>query len=196
MKKFHSISIFAAFLLAVVAVSAQSNPATELKTVASVNLKQYSGKWYEIAKYPNKFQKECVGNTTATYTVKPDGKLEVLNQCIKKDGSNSVAKAEAKIDDKSTNAKLKVRFAPGAISFLPFVWANYWVIDLGPNYEYAVIAEPKREYFWILSRTPDMSDAAYQNILRRAETMGFNPGKVEKTPQGVESIKGGVIEKQ
>ncbi|MEJ7849422.1 MAG: lipocalin family protein [Pyrinomonadaceae bacterium] len=196
MKKLINISIFAALLLAVISVSAQSDKPAELKTVASVDLKQYSGKWYEIAKYPNKFQKDCVGNTTATYTVKPNGKLDILNQCIKKDGTNSVAKAEAKIDDKSTNAKLKVRFAPGAISFLPFVWANYWIIDLGPNYEYAVIAEPKREYFWILSRKPDMSDAAYQTILRKAETMGFNPGKVEKTPQGVESIKGGVIEKQ
>ncbi len=128
--------------------------------------------------------------------MKQNGKLEVLNQCIKKDGTESVARAEGKIANKSTNAKLEVRFAPGALSFLPFVWADYWIVDLGPKYEYAVVSEPKREYFWILSRKPEMSDATYQAILRRAETMGFNPGKVEKTPQGVQSVKGGVIEKQ
>ncbi|MBC7899331.1 MAG: lipocalin family protein [Saprospiraceae bacterium] len=196
MKKIINISIFAAVLLASIAVHAQKDRPAELKTVASADLKQFSGKWFEIAKYPNKFQKDCVGNTTATYTVKQNGKLEVLNQCIKKDGTNIVAKGEGKVDEKAKGAKLKVRFAPGAFSFLPFVWANYWIIDLGPKYEYAVVGEPKREYLWILSRTPEMSDSAYQAILRRAEAMGFNPGKVEKTPQGVESIKGGVIEKQ
>lgn len=158
-----------------------------------VELDRYLGKWYEIAKYPNKFQKQCVGNTTATYSRKQNGRLEVLNECLKKDGTMEAAKGEAKIADKQTNSKLKVRFAPGFISFLPFVWANYWVIDLAPDYSYAVIGEPGRDYFWILAREPEMDDATYQQILRRAESMGFSPGRVEKTPQGVETIRGGVL---
>lgn len=166
-----------------------------LQTVPKVDLNKYAGKWYEIAKYPNRFQKKCVGNTTATYTLKGDGEIEVLNQCIKKDGLVDTAKGEAKVADKTTNAKLKVRFAPGALSWLPFVWGNYWIIELGPNYEYTVIGEPGRDYFWILSRKPEMNDATFQAILRRAEAAGFNPAKVERTPQNVEALKGDVIER-
>lgn len=124
--------------------------------------------------------------------MKPNGKIEVRNECTLKDGRLQSAVGEAKIVDKKTNAKLKVRFAPAAISFLPFVWGNYWIIDLDPEYGYVAIGEPKREYFWILSRNAVMDDALYQNILRRAEAMGFNPAKVEKTPQNAEVLKGTV----
>ena len=195
MKKIVNFSILAIILAATIAAAAQSNKPAELKAVVSVDLNKYSGKWFEIGKYPNKFQKQCVGNTTAIYTVKGDGKLEVLNQCVKKDGSSNSAKAAGKVADKASNAKLKVRFAPGALSFLPFVWANYWIIDLDPNYEYAVIGEPKREYLWILSRKPDMAKSTYQEILKKVEGLGYNPGRIEKTPQNVEVLKGSVIER-
>ncbi|CAN5720233.1 lipocalin family protein [soil metagenome] len=188
MKNIFAIAILIA---AGVAIGAQARP--ELKTVASVDLNKYAGKWYEIAKYPNKFQKQCVGNTTATYSLKPNGKIEVLNECLTKDGTVDAAKGEAKIADTATNAKLKVRFAPKFISFLPMVWGDYWIMDLEPNYDYVVIGEPKREYFWVLSRKPEMDDATFQAILRRAEEQGFNPAKVERSRQGVETIKGGVI---
>jgi apolipoprotein D and lipocalin family protein len=184
------LTIILAAILALAAVNALAQTSPALKTVDNVDLSRYTGKWYEIAKYPNKFQKQCVGNTTATYARKPGNKLEVVNQCVKKDGSLNAARGEAKIVDNVTNSKLKVRFAPSFLSWLPAVWGDYWIIDLGPNYEYSVIGDPGREYFWILSRTPAMSDATYQNILRRAEKMGFQPGKVVKTPQNVESIKG------
>ncbi len=164
-----------------------------VEAVAKVDLQRYSGKWFEIARYPNKFQKQCVGNTTATYTLKPNNKLEVLNQCLTKDGTMDSAKADGKVGDKKTNAKLKVRFAPAFTSFLPFVWANYWIIDLDPDYKWVVVGEPKREYFWILSREPELNDTTYQGILRRAEAMGFIPGKVEKTPQGLDGSKGNVM---
>lgn len=168
----------------------------EVTTVGSVDLSRYAGKWYEIGKYPNRFQKKCVGNTSADYKLKPNGRIEVRNECLLKDGKVDVAIGEAKIADKTTNAKLKVRFAPGALSFLPFVWGDYWIIDLDSDYKYVAVGEPKREYFWILSRTPTLDDATYQAILRRAEAMGFDPAKVEKTPQNAEVLKGTVIVKQ
>lgn len=180
-------------------VSAQRNNSQNsnaVQTVSSVDLKRYSGKWFEIARYPNKFQKNCVGNTTATYTMKAENKIEVLNECLKKDGTKINAKGEARIVDKQTNAKLEVRFAPRFLAFISAVWGDYWVIDLEENYQYAVIGDAKREYFWILSRTAEMSDATYQNILRRAEKQGYNPAKVIKTPQNVEVVKGAVIQKQ
>ncbi|QQS40347.1 MAG: lipocalin family protein [Acidobacteriota bacterium] len=164
-----------------------------LNTVASVDLDRYKGKWFEIARYPNKFQKKCVGNTTATYTIESDGDIEVLNECLKKNGKTDRAKGEARIVDESTNAKLEVRFAPAFLSFLPFVWGDYWVIDLADDYSYAVVGDPKREYLWILSRTPELETSVYQGILRRVEEKGFDPGKLVETPQNVEVLKGQVI---
>lgn len=187
---------FAGFFVNVSAQTNNSKNSNAVQTVASVDLKRYSGKWFEIARYPNKFQKNCVGNTTVNYTQKATGKIEVLNECLKKDGTTIDAKGEARIVDKQTNAKLEVRFAPGFLAFISAVWGDYWIIDLDENYQYAVVGDAKREYFWILSRTAEMSDATYQNILRRAEKQGFNPAKVIKTPQNVEVVKGAVIQKQ
>lgn len=177
-------------------VAQSSGKLPELKPVSSVDLTRYVGKWYEIGKYPNRFQKQCIANTTANYTMKPNGKIEVRNECTLKDGTAKTAIGEAKVGDKANNAKLKVRFAPSALSFLPFVWANYWIIDLDVNYKYVAIGEPKREYFWILSRDAVMDDATYQNILRRAETIGFDPAKVERTPQNSEVLNGTAIPKK
>ncbi|CAN5124073.1 lipocalin family protein [soil metagenome] len=199
MKKIVLAAVLPTLLLFSTFSIAQQNQAvtvTEVKTVPQVDLKRYSGKWFEIARYPNKFQKKCVGNTTATYTIKDEDTIEVLNQCVEKNGTTDEAKGKAEVVDSATNAKLKVRFAPSFLSFLSSVRGDYWIIDLDDNYQYAAVGDPKREYFWILSRTPEMSDAIYQNILRRAEKMGFKPGQVVKTPQNVTVVKGAAIPKQ
>ena len=188
-----TITISFILILATLSAFAQSGNPAPLRTVAGVDLNRYAGQWYEIAKYPNKFQKQCVGNTTATYTLKGEGKIEVLNRCLKKDGTVNDAKGEAKVVDKATNAKLEVRFAPGFLSWLPQVWGDYWVIDLPDDYSYSVIGTPDRKYFWILSRTAKMDDGTYQEILRRAEQQGFVPAKVQKTAQGIESGKGAAL---
>ena len=191
------------FLLMVLTVSAnvfaqskKSDKQPPLQTVSVVDLKQYAGKWFEIARYPNKFQSKCVGNTTATYTVRADGKIDVFNQCLVKNGTLDGATGEAKIVEGSSNAKLEVRFAPKFMSFLSAVWGDYWIVDLDKEYKYAAVGDPKREYLWILSRTPSMSDATYQNILRRVETLGFNPAKLQKTTQNAETVKGAVVTNQ
>lgn len=181
----------AAFFIAAGA-AAQDKPG-ELTTVSSVDLDRYKGKWFEIARYPNRFQKKCVGNTTATYNLKQGNTIEVVNECLKKNGKLDVAKGKARIVDEQTNAKLEVRFAPAFLSFLPFVWGDYWIIDLQKDYEYAVVGDPKREYLWILSRTPELETSVYQGILRRIEEKGFEPNKLIETPQNVDVIKGQVV---
>ncbi len=199
MKKIVLAAILPTLLIFSAVVSAQqsnSDNQQEVKTVPNVDLKRYSGKWFEFARYPNKFQKKCVGNTTANYTIQADGKIEVLNKCLEKTGKFDDAIGEAKVIDKTSNAKLKVRFAPSILSFIPNVWGDYWIIDLDSDYQFAAVGDPKRKYLWILSRSPKLDDATYQNILRRVEKMGFNPGKLVKTPQDVEVLKGTVIEKQ
>jgi apolipoprotein D and lipocalin family protein len=135
----------------------------ELQTVSSVDLGRYLGTWYEIASFPQRFQEGCTG-TTATYTLREDGDIDVLNRCFLNslDGEENTAHGRARVVDTTTNAKLKVSF------FRPF-WGDYWIIDLGPDYEYAVVGHPGRDYLWILSRSPQMDEALYQDILERLE---------------------------
>lgn len=178
-----SILIIGIMVLSAAGTYGRTPKLPPLKTVETVDLAQYQGKWFEIARYPNRFQQKCAGNTAATYSLKPNGRVKVINECRTIDGKTISATGEAKIVDGSSNAKLKVRFAPSFLSFLPMVWGDYWVIDLDPGYKYAVIGDPEREYFWILSRTPTIDDSAYEAILWRAESQGFDRSKVVKTPQ-------------
>lgn len=161
--------------------TASSQKRSDLETVPKVDLDRYAGRWYEIAKFPHRFQKQCVSDDTANYTIKPNGRVEVVNSCRKKDGTIDSVTGEARVVDKTTGAKLKVRFAPSWISFLSFVWADYWVIELGPNYEYAVVSEPGRDYLWILSRTPEMDDALYSAILERTAAKGLDTNRLVRT---------------
>lgn len=146
-----------------------------VQTVPSVDLKRYIGKWYEIARYPNRFQKDCAGSVSATYTLREDGKVGVLNECRKKSGEMMSANGRAKIADKNTNAKLLVSF------FWPF-YGDYWILDLGPSYEYAVVGEPRRKYLWILSRTPVMDEGTFRIVLERLTKQGYDISKLQKTP--------------
>lgn len=150
-----------------------------LQTVPRVDLARYLGTWYEIATIPQRFQKGCTG-VTANYTLRPDGDITVVNAC-RKDSLNGKFKSvtgKAWVTDKQTNAKLKVRF------FWPFSGA-YWIIELDSlNYQYAVVGHPNRQYLWILSRTPQMDDALYNELVSRiVNTHGYDVSKLKKTPQ-------------
>ncbi|NNE97685.1 MAG: lipocalin family protein [Pyrinomonadaceae bacterium] len=171
------------FIFAFSETDSDDQSKTPVTTVKSVNLERYAGKWFEIARYPNRFQKKCAANVTATYVLNGDSKVDVINECLKKDGKASKAKGKAKVADKSTNAKLKVRFAPGWLSWLPFVWGDYWILELDEEYKYAVIGDPDRKYLWILSRESELDDSTYQKLLKKVEVMGFDSKKLVKTPQ-------------
>ncbi len=152
-------------------------PATQaLKTVERVDLSRYVGQWYEIARYPNRFERDCAADVTATYGKRPDEKIQVINACRKSDGSSKTVRGNAKVVDTQTNAKLKVTF------FWPF-YGDYWVIVLDSNYTYAVVGEPGRKYLWILSRTPALDEATYRKILDQIAAAGYDAGKLVKTPQ-------------
>lgn len=148
-----------------------------LEAVPQVELERYLGTWYEIASYPQRYQEGCTG-TTATYTLRSDGEIDVLNKCRKGglDGPEDVAEGRARIVDRKSNAKLEVSF------FWPF-WGDYWIIDLGPDYDYAVVGHPSRDYLWILSRTPTLDDDTYNAILRRIDEKGYPLGRLQKTLQ-------------
>ena len=125
-----------------------------LEPVPSIDLNRYIGTWYEIARLPNSFQEKCLGDVTANYSFNDDGTIRVINRCRKENGEMTEAEGKARrLSMDEPNSKLEVRFAPAWLSWLPFVWGNYWVIELAEDYSYAVVGEPKREYLWILSRT-------------------------------------------
>lgn len=149
----------------------------ELKTVDSVDVKRYMGTWFEIAKLPQRFEKGLVG-ITANYSLLPDGKVRVINSGYKEDfnGKLKTIKGKAWVADTATSAKLKVSF------FWPFA-GNYWILELGKDYEYAVVGEESRKYLWILSRTPQMDEAVYNELLKRVQDKGFDISKLEKIPQ-------------
>lgn len=153
----------------------------ELTTVKQVDLGKYVGVWYEIAKIPNPFQKKCAKNTTAQYLIRKDGRIDVINRCVKSNGQTIQARGVARIIDKESNAKLKVSF----VKFLGIrlFWGNYWIIGLDQNYQYAVIGEPSRKYGWILSRSPQLSDTDWEIFQEILVNQGYNPERFIKTDQ-------------
>ena len=152
-----------------------------LATIPSLDVPRYIGRWYEIAKYPNRFQKRCVGDTTAEYSLQPNGNLQVINRCRMEDGQFDEAIGAARQIGERWSPKLEVRFAPAWLSFIPAVWGNYWVIDLDTDYQLVAVSEPKREYLWILSRSPKVSPDVYDNLLQRLRNKGFDTRKLEMT---------------
>ena len=148
-----------------------------LETVSFVDLDRYVGQWYEIARYHHRFQEGCVGSR-ATYTLRDDRRITVVNECYDKSFSGKLrsVKGKAWVVDKGSNARLKVSF------FWPFA-GDYWIIDLGSNYEYAVVGHPNRKYLWILSRTPVMDEKVYQDILGRLQMQEYDTEKLIRTVQ-------------
>jgi apolipoprotein D and lipocalin family protein len=171
----------AALLLAMAGASAMSQSLAPLKPIASLEVSRYLGRWYEIAKYPNWFQRKCASDTAANYALLPDGSLSVLNQCRQADGSWDTALGQARQVGDVLSARLQVRFAPAWLSFLPFVWGHYWVVDLDEAYELAAVSEPSREYLWILSRTPSVDAASYAALLARLKDMGLDTARLAMT---------------
>jgi len=140
-------------------------------TVPRVDLSRYMGTWYEIARYPNIFQKDC-RKSSASYSLREDGRVTVVNRCSRDSGKEE-AHATAKVVDSTTNAKLKVRF------FWPFS-GDYWILALDDQYSYAVVGTPDRKYLWILSRTPEMEESLYNNLLLKIQEQGFEPNRLLK----------------
>ena len=166
-----------------VSVAAKNPP----ETVTELDVERYMGVWFEIARFPVFFQRGLVG-VTAEYTLEPDGRIRVKNQGFKKtlEGKVSAIQGYATIPDQDDPAKLRVRFNPFPVRFFP---ADYWVVDLDEDYEYAVVSNPSRKVLWILSRTPSMELKVYDEIVARLAKRGFEVERLAKTPQRAEAQK-------
>lgn len=155
----------------------EKQQASPISTVSYADLQRYAGVWHEIARYPHRFQENCIASR-ATYALRDDGAVSVLNECYEgsRAGKLRSVKGKATVVDTASNAKLKVSF------FWPFS-GDYWIIDLGKEYEYAVIGHPSRKYLWILCRSAAMDEAVYEGILSRLKDNHYDIAKLIKTPQ-------------
>lgn len=166
-------------------LSLASHAQAPLATVPRVDLDRYAGRWFEIAKVPNRFQNQCARDTTATYTRRDDGTVAVVNRCVRADGSIDDIAGVARVVDADTRAKLEVSFLPAWLRWTGIGWGRYWVIALADDYRYAVVGEPSREYLWILARAPvlDAADRAAIDTALRAS--GYDPARLAESPHSM-----------
>ncbi len=175
--------VFASLVLAacVAGPSGRAKDAPPLEAVPSVDVERYMGLWYEIARYPTSFQKDCEG-TTAEYMLREDGRVDVLNTCRfgTKDGEPRSAEAVARVMDGSNGARIFVNFAPVP---LPAGRGNYWIIHLDEDYQHALVGEPSGRFLWMLSRTPVVKPEVREELNAAAVAAGYDLSLLKETEQ-------------
>ena len=159
--------------------SGAATPESTLETVNNVDLERYMGRWYEIAKIPNRFQRKCARDITATYVPRADGNVDVINRCVADDGEEVIARGLAKVVDKQTRAKLKVSFV--RLLGVRLFWGKYWIIGLDPEYKWVLVGEPKRKYGWILAREPRLTPEQEKKAFTLLRDRGYDPDRFVTT---------------
>lgn len=161
-------------LFSIMACSSHPSNYAKLETVDYVDLEQYTGTWFEIARMDNWFQKDCV-RSQATYNLRNDGDVEVINKCITdpETGEYKEAKGRAWLASNESTSKLKVQFPLSNVVKLPFLSGDYWIIELDADYNYVMVGEKKRESLWILSRDKTMTESKLSELVEKARNKGF-----------------------
>jgi apolipoprotein D and lipocalin family protein len=177
-----------ALLATLVAGAAWSADPLPLQSLPELKVPPYMGRWYQVALVPNRFQRQCVGDTTADYRQRPDGTVEVGNRCRLADGRLDEAIGQARptgelVGDRLVPARLEVSFLPAWLRWLPVGWGSYWVIQLADDGRYAVVGEPSRQYLWVLSRTPQLAAADDSAIRSKLAEQGYDPQRLQPHPQ-------------
>lgn len=179
-----SFSAYGALTAAALWLGSSAAAHPPLQTVESVDLQRYAGTWYEIARLPNRFQQQCIGEVTAHYALRADGLLDVLNACRtgpeERDQAAGIAR---RARDDASGARLEVRFAPTWLSWLPPVWGDYWILYVDEDYQSALVGSPDRRFLWILSRRPQLDPGQFQALLARAAAQQFDTSMLQRTPQ-------------
>ncbi len=157
--------------------------AAPVESVPRLDLGRYAGLWYELARLPNRFQASCATDVTATYTPLEGGAMDVLNRCRERSGEVREARGRAfPAPGRDSGARWELSFLPSWLQWVPFGRGDYWIVLLDPDYLYAVVSEPTREFLWILSRSPSVDPVAYQRILEQLQRAGYPVEKLQRTP--------------
>jgi apolipoprotein D and lipocalin family protein len=187
MKNLLTLAVTAVFATA---ATAQTAPAP-LQPLPSLDVASYMGTWYQVLWIPNRFQKQCVADTAATYRDLGNGTVEVVNRCRTADGKidsvtgiarppSGVSRIEA---GRLQPARLEVSFLPAWLRWTGIGWGAYWVVDLAPDGRYAIVSEASREYLWVLARQPVLTSADEASIRAKLQALGFDLGKLQAHPQ-------------
>lgn len=177
MYKFATFGIFS-FIISVTSHAETIAP----QAVDKIDIKQYAGKWYEISHLPMYFQRKCVANTTAQYSINNNQTVSVLNSCRTATGEVISSEGVA-YPQNPGNSKLKVSFLPKGLRWLPFTKGDYWVLRIDPEYKVALVGGESNKYLWILSRDTKIDEKIYQSYLDTAKSYGYDVSKLVKTPQ-------------
>jgi len=178
--------------LAAASLTATAQPSPPLQALPSLDVAAYMGTWYQVAWIPNRFQKQCVSDTVATYRDLGDGRIEVLNRCKQADGSIDsvlgIARPPAGVahiqEGRLMPARLEVSFLPAWLRWTGLGWGAYWVIDLAPDGRYAIVSEATREYLWVLSRQPVLTFADDAAVRTQLQALGFERSRIQSHPHG------------
>jgi len=178
--------------LAAAPLAATAQPAPPLQALPAIDVAAYMGTWYQVAWIPNRFQKQCVSDTAATYRDLGDGRVEVLNRCKQADGSIDsvlgIARPPAGVarieGGRLLPARLEVSFLPAWLRWTGIGWGAYWVVDLAPDGRYAIVSDASREYLWVLARQPVLTPADDAAVTIRLRALGFDLARVQAHPHG------------
>ncbi len=151
--------------------------------VLHADIDRYMGVWYEIARVPNRLERDCARDVTSVYERRSDIAIRVTYVCRRSDGEEQRTQGVARVRDTVSHAKLEMRFAPLALAWWPFVWDDWWILELAPEYTHMLVGDPSRQTLWILARTRDMDDATYGRLVDAAAKQGFDTASLVRTPQ-------------
>lgn len=162
------------------ATAAQTNPSAEPKAVDAIDVQKYAGTWYEVARLPMYFQRNCASDVQAKYSLNADKTIKVRNQCLNKEGKLDVSEGVA-YPQNDGNSQLKVSFLPKGLRWVPFSKGDYWVLRVDEDYQVALVGGPSHRYLWLLSRTPDMDEAVIEDYLNTAKAQGYDLSELIRT---------------
>ncbi len=167
------------------ATATQTNPSAEPKAVDAIDVQKYAGTWYEVARLPMYFQRNCASDVQAKYSLNADKTIKVRNQCMNKEGKLDVSEGVA-YPQNDGNSQLKVSFLPKGLRWVPFSKGDYWVLRVDEDYQVALVGGPSHRYLWLLSRTPDVDEAVIEDYLNTAIAQGYDLSKLIRTKHSVE----------
>lgn len=177
------MTMFIVFFISILYIPKAHAENSTLAAVPKVELSQYLGLWYEIARKPMDFQAKCKSDVTARYTINEFGNVAVDNRCVNLEGGELRSLGEAFVMNEPFNSKLKVSFLPESIRWMPFGRGDYWILKIDSQYQMVLVGEPKRKYLWLLSRDPHPDEAKVTEFLRYAQRVGFNTKDIIRPKQ-------------
>jgi apolipoprotein D and lipocalin family protein len=151
--------------------------------VDHADVDRFMGQWYEIARLPNRLERDCASDVTSTYERRSEAAIRVTYVCRNSDGGEERTQGVARIRDMASHAKLELRFAPLALAWWPFVWDDWWILELAPEYTHMMVGDPSRQTLWIFARTSEMDDTVYRELVAHAAAQGYDTQHLVRTPQ-------------